>query len=127
MPYKITDVEDGGVITTFFGIVTDEDIIESAREKCFSPQKLASYRYAITVCVDVEKFDVSAQGMIDNAAISKKAFFMNKNLLLVGVYPDDLGYGMGRLWQGYADDIGWSTKVVRSMDEAKKWLKKNLQ
>jgi len=126
MPYDIKYLDDGGVITTYRGIVTDEDILESVKEKCSSAKKLASLRYAVTDCTDVAEFQVTPQGMIENANISKRAAVINRELLVVGVYPDDLSYGMGRLWQGYADITGWSSIVVRTKQEAEQWLEDNL-
>jgi len=126
VPYKIKYLDDGGVITIYSGIVTDDDIIGSIKDKCTSPDKIRSYRYAITDCTHVDEFEVTPQGMIENAEISKKVALLNRNILVVGVYPDDLAYGMGRLWQGYADVTGWTTIVVRNMDEAQKWLEENL-
>jgi hypothetical protein len=105
MPYEIIYLEtDGGIITKYFGIVTDSDIMNSMKERFSSDDRIASYRYVISDCSDVEKFDVSAEVMKKSAEISKKVSMINKNIAVVAIMPTDLEFGMGRMWQAYVSD-----------------------
>jgi len=128
MPYEITYLEtDGGVYTKYYGIVTDSDIINSMKERFSSDDKVSSYRYAITDCTDVKKFDVSPEVMKESGKISKKVSNINKNIAVVAIMPTDLEFGMGRMWQAYSYETGWKTGIVRDKDEAEVWLKENLE
>jgi hypothetical protein len=128
MPYEITYLEtDGGVLTRYYGIVTDSDIMNSMKERFSSDDKVSSYRYAITDCTNVEKFDVSPEVMKESAEVSKKVSRINKNIAVVAIMPADLEFGMGRMWQAYSYVTGWKTGIVRTKDEAEVWLKENLE
>ena len=128
MPYEITYLEtDGGVLTKYFGIVTDSDILHSIKERFSSDDRVSSYRYAITDCSNVEKFDVSPEVMKESAKVSKKVSMINKNMVVVAIMPTDLEFGMGRMWQAYAYETGWNIVIVRTKDEADIWLKENLK
>ena len=128
MPFEIIMSEtDGGVITIYSGVVTDEDVIRSVEEKCSSLEKIQSYRYALTDCTNVTEFKVTSKAVMRNAKVAKSAFSVNSDVLLVAVVPTDLMFGLSRLWQAYADESDHRTTVVRSREEAEKWLAKHLQ
>lgn len=127
MPYEITYFEtDGGVLTKYYGVVTDSDIINSMKERFSSDDKVSSYRYAMTDCSDVEKFEVSPEVMKESAETSKKVSIINKNIVVVAIMPTDLEFGMGRIWQAYSYQTGWNTKIVRTRKEAEDWLRNKL-
>ena len=127
MPYEIIfQKSDGGVITIYSGVVTDEDLLQSANDKCSSVEKIKSYRYALTDCSNVTELRVTTEAVIRNAEIAKSAFAINSNIIFVAAVPTDLLYGLSRLWQAYADDSDRQTKVVRSREEADIWLAERL-
>jgi len=51
----------------------------------------------------------------------------NKNIVITGVMPTDLEFGMGRMWQAYADETGWESFVRRTRDEAEKWIQSKVE
>ena len=123
MPYEVIyQKSDGGVITIYSGVVTDEDSIQSLDEKCSSEERIKSYRYALTDCSNVTELKVTTDAVIRNAEIAKSAFAINSNIIFVAAVPTDLLYGLSRLWQAYADESNRRTKVVRSREEAETWL-----
>ena len=127
MPYEIIfNKSDGGVITIYSGVVTDEDLLQSANDKCSSVEKIMSYRYALTDCSNVTELKVTTAAVIRNAEIAKSAFAINSNIIFVAAVPTDLMYGLSRLWQVYADESDRQTKVVRSREEADIWLAERL-
>ena len=128
MPYEITYLEiDGGVYTKYYGIVTDSDIIDSMKERFSSDDKVSSYRYVMSDFRDVENFEVSPEVMKKGAEVSKKVSMINKNLLVVGIMPTDLEFGMGRMWQAYSYETDWKIEIFRTKDEADIWLKEHLK
>jgi len=38
--------------------------------------------------------------------------------------PTDQQFGLGRMWEAYTQKMPWVYRVVRSKEEAEKWLKK---
>jgi hypothetical protein len=127
MPYKIQFLDnENGIVTTFSGTVTDEDLIKSIEERISPEERFKKLVYAIADYSDVTKYEISSDAMRKAAAISVKASTLNNELFLIGIVPTDLEFGMGRMWQAYVDDTNWRTKLVRSREEAKQWLKSQI-
>lgn len=128
MPYKTEYLEkELGVITTYWGVVTDEEIYRSGREKRAQLDKIKTYRYAITDLSRVEKFEITTDGIRDNAKITSDIFKINQVLLVAMVLPTKVEYGMGRMWQAYADSDGARSQLFKTRDEAERWIKNNLE
>jgi hypothetical protein len=52
---------------------------------------------------------------------------LNKNIVIAGVMPTDLEFGLGRMWQAYADETEWVSKTIRTRDEAENWIQQTLK
>lgn len=127
MPYKIEyNDKDGGVFTTYFGVVTDSDIIASLKERIESKKRVENYRYVISDYSGAEEFKVTTEGIKQNALIAVRASESNRKGVLVAILPRDHEYGMGRMWQAYADDSGWKTYIARDKKEAYDWINENI-
>jgi hypothetical protein len=126
MPYEISYLEDeGGIITTYWGTVTDDEIIQSGKEKLALWGKMKIIRFALTDLSQVEDLNLTSKGIQINADIS--AELLNENSIIVAfVVPDDFGFGMGRMWQAYADHTGAKSNVFRTRSEAEAWIKQTL-
>lgn len=128
MPYKIEYLEEqSGIITTYWGVITDEDIYRSGREKSSQLEKIKTYRYALTDLSGVEKFDLTPEGIKDNAGISSDIFKVNDGLLVAFVLPTVVEYGMGRIWQAYADHEGKRSQIFKTRSEAELWVTEKLK
>lgn len=128
MPYKnIYRESDGGVITIYSGVVTDEDFIQCVKEKLTSAEKLKSYRYMVTDCTDVTEFNVSVEVMKEYAGMGSAGFATNPELFFIAILPTDLEFAMGRMWQAYADSGNQRSRLVRTREEAEAILLKNIK
>jgi hypothetical protein len=128
MPYKTEYLdEEGGVITTYWGTVTDDEVIKSGMEKAASIERVKAYKYILTDLSGVDEYQVSSHGIKGNAKIASRCFAINDSALLAFVLPSDLEFGMGRMWQAYADQAGRQSRVFRTRREAEKWLKSNIK
>jgi len=127
MAYVITFNEnDGGVFTTYTGTVTDDDMINSAKERLSLVENLNPIKYFFSDFTDVDNFKVTPSGVQAISTIATTASKINNDLLLVAIVPSDLEYGMGRMWQAYSDELNWKTYMARTKEEASEWLNKNL-
>jgi hypothetical protein len=123
MPYTIEYQEEKrGVITTYWGVVTDEDIIQSGREKYHQREKVIHYRYALTDLSRVEKFTATPDGIQANADISSDILKRNNEFFIAFVMPSQLEYGMGRIWQAYAGHPDTKVQIFKTRSEAEKWI-----
>lgn len=127
MPYDTEYLdEEGAVITTYWGTLSDSDVRKSGREKLASLDRLKSYRYALTDLSGVDKFDLTSKGIQDNVDIAAKIFKENNRFIVAFVLPTDAEYGMGRMWQVYGDKYGIKSFVCRTRAEAEEWIRENL-
>lgn len=127
MPYKTEYMDrEGGVITTYWGTVTDDEVVRSGMEKTASIERVKAYRYILTDLSNVDAYRVSPQAIQENAKIAAQFFAINSNVLLAFVLPSDVEFGMGRMWQVYADQAGLHSRVFRTRREADEWLKLKL-
>lgn len=127
MPYRTEYLEDlSGVITTYWGIVSDDDLHRSGREKYSNFDKIRLYRYALTDLSRVEQFDVSSTAIEENARISSEMLDENRRMTVVFVLPTQLEYGMGRMWQAYAGDHADRSHIFKSRSEADKYIDEEL-
>ena len=128
MPYETIYLDDeGGVITNYWGTVTDRELIESGKAKMAKLEVLTSYRYALTDCSRVEKFDVTAKGIQANAQVAYEVSKVNESFLVAIVTLSDLEFGMGRMWESYAAGSKVTSNVFRTRDEAEAWLRDNVK
>jgi len=132
MPYKIThESSDGGIITTYSGVVTDEEFMACTKEKFhigekfLSNKEINSYRYSISDFSAVTDFKVSVDTVKNNASRSKAVMSVNDIGLMAVVAPNDLEFAMGRLWQAYASSQGDRIKIFKSREEADIWVCEN--
>jgi len=126
MTYSITYQTDGGVITTYSGIVTDHDIISCAKERTESPDTLKEFKYFLSDFTDVNEFNVSSNAIKTIAHLTVQASKANKNLIIVVIVPTDLEYGMSRMWAVYSDESNLKLHMARTKEEALEYLNEQL-
>ena len=127
MPYIITyNKKDGGITIKYTGVVTDDEIIKNAKERFSSKDNIKKTRYYFHDFSIATEIKVTSYGVKIISEMAKNASKINNTILVVGILPTKLGYGMGRMWQGYTDEISWKTKIVRNFEDGHEWLHNNL-
>ncbi len=123
MPYEIKSEDEGRVSKTrYYGVLTGDEILSSYRDRYADAQKLKKLRIVIADYSDVSKVDLDSLDVSRLAQIALEAARLNPDILLVAIMPDDLVYGLGRMWQGQTSQIGWKTCIARTQEEAEQWL-----
>lgn len=122
MPYSISYQDDGGVVTTYSGVITDEELTQSARERTTPIEKVEAYRYLLSDFTGVTAFEVSSDGIGVAAREASRLIQQNPEIRVAIILPTDLEYGMGRMWQSRTKESDDKTMLVRTMEEARKWL-----
>ena len=122
MSYSILYQDDGGVITTYSGVFTDDELLQSARERTTPIERVDSYRYLLSDFTDVTDFKISTEAIRDVAVLTDRMTQRNPRIQVALVLPTDVEYGTGRMWQSLAKDGDRRAVVVRSMEEAVTWL-----
>jgi hypothetical protein len=133
VPYTLEyKKSDGGVITTYWGKLTDKEFLQCLKEKFFlgreilSPKKAGALRYSISDCTGVTDLDVSLDAIKYSACLSKTVMATSETVLMAVVAPNNHEFGMGRLWQAYIGSQGERAKIFRTKEEANNWITQTL-
>ena len=126
MPYKVEFSEKPfGLITKFFGVVTDDELRQSCIDRTSSDEQIKKLAYILDDFSDVSDFAVTSEAVINAASFAVKASELNNNIKFLSIMPTDLLYGMTRMWHAYTDETQWERNIVRTREEAEQWMKNN--
>lgn len=122
MPLTINYKDDGrGIEILATGTVHGREIIDAHKE-IYSEENLKRQLYQIidrSLCLE---YDVSTEEIKKIAELDNTAALINPHIIIAIVAPDDLQYGMSRIWQAYTDESGFKTRVFRDRKSADLWL-----
>jgi hypothetical protein len=133
MPYTLKHKEnDGGVITTYSGRVTEKEFYQCLKEKfllggkSMSHGKISVPLYYICYFADATNFDVSIEAVKFSATIYKALMEVNQTVFEAVVAPNNYEFGMARLWQASLGSQSARAKVFRTRDTANNWIVQTL-
>jgi hypothetical protein len=127
MPYKIDYLEStGGVITTYWGELTEEEFVECTEAKFVSLDKYSHYRYSISDLSAVTRLAVSIDTLKSNALMSGYALDSNESGYMAVVVSSDLLYGISRQWKANTGNLDDRVGIFRTRDEADEWIAEKL-
>jgi hypothetical protein len=127
MPFEFTVTEDPvGITTRFYGVVSDEDLIQSCYDRTQSSSLVSQLSYLLDDFSEVSEFVVTKEGVIKTAEFAVQLSHQNSAVVYLSVVPTDLLYGMSRMWQAFTDETHWERQIFRSEEEARAWISDNL-
>ncbi|VAW96521.1 hypothetical protein MNBD_GAMMA22-1752 [hydrothermal vent metagenome] len=116
--------DDGsGVITTFTGDISGDELILAQKDRYSPTKKLLLLKYILADFTNTNKLELCSNDVLQCSNLSLYASKENPNICIAAVMNSDLGYGLSRMWQAYTDDIPWNAKVFRTRTEAEDWLR----
>ncbi|MCH7806715.1 MAG: hypothetical protein IH995_06175 [Proteobacteria bacterium] len=126
MPFKITKLNNGGVINEFEGIVTLEKNAE-VDIKIFGedPAQFKKISYVISDWSKSTKVTHTTEEIRELAKMTRQRLDFNPKLLFAIVVPRDLLYGLARMWHSYLGEEH-RTGLFRTREEAEIWIKEKL-
>lgn len=107
MSYNITFTDENGIITINSNMVDDAEYIESIKDRCKNAEFTKKCRYTLSDFTNVTALKISSDRTRKSTKLSIEAAKQNKFILVVADLPTDIEYGMGRMWQSYAEETGW--------------------
>lgn len=126
MPYKITYLEDGGVLCEYEGVITPEENLAVRSEILGSdPKNLNKIPYLVIDYSKSENYSHTNDEVKNLAVSSQKILAINPELIIAFVVPQDLFFGMSRLWLTYSHEEK-RAQLFRSREEAENWIKEKL-
>ena len=127
MAVKISyDDQTPGVLIEYSGIVGAAEAIGVTRT-VFSDPRFPTLKYWISDRTATDKFDIDAGDAERIASLTREAARTNSHLVMAQVSPNDIDFGMSRMYEMLAGEEGFRTMVVRTRAEAERWVEEQLQ
>ena len=127
MGIEVSLTDDGvGAVYRSFGVLTSQDLLDADERLHIEIIRNPELRYLLVdhsaipeEKVDVESLRVLAERVGENLEIIPEG-------LIAIVAPNDILYGLSRMWEILAEQSGLTTRVTRTRAEAVAWLKDEL-
>ena len=107
-----------GVILWHHGQITDDMLLEANRA-IYEHDYPQGMRFQVIDLSDVTSYDVTGETMRQLAAMDVE---QSPDALACAIAPDDLTYGMCRIWITMAEEGPLQIEIFRSPDDATAWL-----
>ena len=124
MPIQIQVLQEGaGVIYDCRGPMTINDFYEATKSFLLTPEEIKKWRYTLIDLTFVDSMDMDYREIETVVALNRRLAVLSvPGVLLAVASPNDLGYGLARMWEAIVEGIGWETRVLRSRSEAERWV-----
>ena len=123
MPVQIKYIQGGiGIEFILSGDVTGVEII-AANKEIYYYDNLSQLKYKFIDKSTCTEYCVTGEELKIIAEQDKKASKINRNITVVFVSPTDLQYGMSRMWQVYAAETGFQSKIFNDRKSAEEWIR----
>jgi hypothetical protein len=118
--------DDKGIVLICSGVLTGEELINV--NKSLVAERSRGLRYAIVDLSAVDEIQVSPTDLRATVEDDRRlAAIVEPGMPVAIAAPQDLGFGLARMWEALADrETEWRISVFRSMDDANSWIEKNL-
>ena len=127
MSIEVHVLQNGiGRLWVCHGVLSGKDFVAN-NERVLGSKSYEGVRWLLIDETDATMGEISAEeiGMIrlqDN-----RLAVALPELVVAVVVPQDLGFGMSRMWEMLTERPGWSTSVFRARPEAEAWLRQEVQ
>ena len=124
MPVNVSSHRDGSYVRlTSHGIITDDELLQAVQKMYASDEATRRHRCALMDFSQVEQVNVSSDTVRELAMINLDASkLVAPGAAVALAAPQALVYGLGRMWESYAQHTGWKTRVFEDLSEAEQWL-----
>ncbi len=128
MPVDYSSHRSGSYVRlTSHGIITDDELLHAIQTMCASDEATRLHRCALMDFSRVERVDVSSDTVRELAQLNINASkLVTPGAAVALAAPQALVYGLGRMWEIYAQNTGWETRVFERLEEAEHWLEERL-
>ena len=127
MPLKLSYRNDGGVVITASGTVTGRDLLDAGETIYATEAGVKKTAYVLTDFTAASRLEVNAEEVRRIAQQDLAAAKLNPSIRAVVVSPDNLAYGLSRMWAVYAENATTESKVFRDRATAETWLRDQLK
>ena len=128
VPVKFSLTADGvGAMYASYGVLTGQELIDVDARIHEEVKRNPKIRYVLVdhTAVPEEKIDTgSLQAM---ATRTKETLDLMPDAIVAIVAPNDVLFGLSRMWQIQAEQPGLVSRITRTREEALAWLQEELE
>ena len=123
---KIKYIDEGiGIECTILGDATLDKILKAA-EEVYSEEYITKQKYQIIDFTECTSFQLSSDDMRAIVEVDLEVSKSNPDIIIAIVAPEDIAFGMSRVYEAYADETGFRIKVFRDKEESQLWIQNQL-
>ena len=119
MSYSTT-WEESGVVWTFHGKVTGDEVLQANRE-IYGDPRFDRLRYQIVDLTGVESFDVTEDDMAVIAAHDRAAARSKPHVRIAVAAEDEIIKDLSAFYDAVMVGAPWHQRIFDSMSEAREW------
>jgi len=125
MPMNATIIDNGkGLEIKGHGVLTDQEYLDTLLPLLLVPaETMAAVAYAPVDYSQVTVAELSSDSVRRVAHACAASPVFPPDLVVAHVAPQDLFYGLVRLWEIMTEELRWETMVFRGREEAEAWLR----
>jgi len=129
MPIEIKDVENGlGNLIIVNGVVTEIEFVEALqRHLTQNPEKFRRYRFSLTDLSEVTELNLSKAVIEEHSRACIRSAEVNPDAVVAVVAPQDLQFGLSRMWEILSNEISWEICIFRRNEEARTWVRERVK
>ena len=129
MPIEYRDIDGGlGSFWEAWGVLTDDEFMElSARFFSQDAGKLKKYKFNLSDYSAVERTELSTRAVRQEAEMALGVASINPESIIAIIAPQDILFGLARMWTVFTDEANWETRVFRNRGDAEEWLRRRVE
>lgn len=105
------------------GNVSEVELIRGLRLMYENDEDTRRHKCALMDFSQCTQLDISSDAIRQAAEMNLAASkLMTPGAAVAIAVSKPFAFGLGRMWQSYADDTGWTTQVFDDLSEAELWL-----
>ncbi len=120
MPY-IARFTSNGVEVSFTGVVSGTDVVDAARVALAGPYA-DDLAFILVDMSGAERMDAPTAAVRRASQDNRDHLRTHPPFAVAVVAPQAVTFGLARMWQAYVDDTAIRSTVVRTRDDAVRWL-----
>lgn len=128
MPITVQWADGGrGCILVGEGALTGPEVISGVEKRFADDEVTRNYLYSLSDYTRVTRSQMTSREVQQVAQIDMRMVPLLPDLVLAIVAPEDLMFGLSRMFKVHAEETGWRIGVFRTMAEAHAWIREQVQ
>ena len=122
MGFNLKYIDDGkGIEAIATSKVSKSDFINACNET-FNQENINNHLYQIVDLSQCDSFELSSSDINELTLLAINASKQNSCIIIAFIAPNDLVFGMSRMYESYSYESGFKIKVFREKEAGESWV-----